>query len=55
MDKKHFSFQFYKNTWDMQNHVNYRRIKHMSRIIKLLEKVIDHRLRKETEVTENQF
>ncbi|KAL5155233.1 LINE-1 retrotransposable element ORF2 protein [Glycine soja] len=45
----------YKNKGDIQNCANYRGIKLMSHIMKLWERVIERRLRKETQVTENQF
>ena len=45
----------YKNKGDVQNCANYRGIKLMSHTMKLWEKVIEKRLRKETIVTENQF
>jgi len=38
----------YKNRGDIQNCANYRGIKLMSRTMKLWEKVIERRLRKET-------
>ncbi|KAH1210522.1 LINE-1 retrotransposable element ORF2 protein [Glycine max] len=45
----------YKNKGDIQNCANYRGIKLMSHTMKLWERVIEQRLRKETQVTENQF
>ncbi|KAH1219602.1 LINE-1 retrotransposable element ORF2 protein [Glycine max] len=45
----------YKNKGDIQNCANYRGIKLMSHTMKLWERVIERRLRKETQVTENQF
>ncbi|RZB91510.1 Carbon catabolite repressor protein 4-like 2 isoform B [Glycine soja] len=45
----------YKNKGDIQNCANYRGIKLMSHTLKLWERVIERRLRKETQVTENQF
>ncbi|KAL5176375.1 LINE-1 retrotransposable element ORF2 protein [Glycine soja] len=45
----------YKNKGDIQNCANYRGIKLMSHTMKLCERVIERRLRKETQVTENQF
>ena len=45
----------YKNKGDIQNCGNYRGIKLMSHTMKLWERVIEHRLRKETHVSENQF
>ncbi|KAH1202990.1 RNA-directed DNA polymerase from mobile element jockey [Glycine max] len=45
----------YKNKGDIQNCANYRGIKLLSHTMKLWERVIERRLRKETQVTENQF
>ena len=45
----------YKNKGDVQNCENYKGIKLMSHTMKLWERVIDQRLRKETEVSKNQF
>ncbi|RZB42155.1 Ganglioside-induced differentiation-associated protein 2 [Glycine soja] len=45
----------YKNKGDIQNCANYRGIKLMSHTMKLWERVIERKLRKETQVTENQF
>ncbi|KAH1209339.1 LINE-1 retrotransposable element ORF2 protein [Glycine max] len=45
----------YKIKGDIQNCTNYRGIKLMSHTMKLWERVIERRLRKETQVTENQF
>ena len=45
----------YKNKGDVQNCENYRGIKLMSHTMKLWERVIEQRLRKETNVSENQF
>ncbi|KAM2221020.1 hypothetical protein ACFX1S_020148 [Malus domestica] len=45
----------YKNKGDVQNCMNYRGIKLMSHTMKLWERVIEHRLRQETRVSENQF
>ena len=45
----------YKNKGDVQNCANYRGIKLMSHTMKLWEKVIERRLRLETQITENQF
>ncbi|KAM2329844.1 hypothetical protein ACFX1X_020752 [Malus domestica] len=45
----------YKNKGDVQNCINYRGIKLMSHTMKLWEKVIEHRLRQETQVLDNQF
>ncbi|KAH1218442.1 LINE-1 retrotransposable element ORF2 protein [Glycine max] len=45
----------YKNKGDIQNCANYRGIKLMSHTMKLWERVIERRLRNETQVTENQF
>ena len=45
----------YKNKGDVQSCSNYRGIKLMSHTMKLWERVIEHRLRVETTVSENQF
>jgi hypothetical protein len=45
----------FKNKGDVQSCTNYRRIKLMSLIMKLWERIIEHRLRGVTNVTENQF
>jgi Reverse transcriptase (RNA-dependent DNA polymerase) len=45
----------YKNKGDIQDCANYRGIKLMSHSMKLWEKVIEHRLRTETSIAENQF
>ena len=45
----------YKNKGDIQNCGNYREIKLMNQTIKLWERVIEHRLRKETYISEDQF
>ena len=45
----------YKNKGGIQSCENYRGIKLMSHTMKLWERVIERRLRKETQVTENQF
>ncbi|KAM1682632.1 hypothetical protein EV1_033564 [Malus domestica] len=45
----------YKNKGDVQNCMNYRGIKLMSHTMKLWERVIEHRLRQETQVSDNQF
>jgi hypothetical protein len=45
----------FKNNGDVQSCTNYRRIKLMSHTIKLWERIIEHRLRGVTNVTENQF
>jgi hypothetical protein len=45
----------FKNMGDVQSCTNYRGIKLMSHTIKLLERIIEHRLRGVTNVTENQF
>ena len=45
----------YKNKRDIQNCRNYRRIKLTSHTMKLWKRVIEHRLRKETHISENQF
>jgi hypothetical protein len=43
----------YKNKGDIQNCANYRGVKLMSHTMKLWERVIERRLRKETQVTDN--
>ena len=45
----------FKNKGDIQNCANYKGIKLMSHTMKFWEKVIEKRLRKETEMTKNQF
>jgi len=45
----------FKNKGDIQNCTNYRGIKLMSHTMKLWERVIEHRLRRRTSVTKNQF
>jgi hypothetical protein len=45
----------FKNKGDVQSCTNYRRIKLMSNTMKLWERIIEHRLRGVTNVTENQF
>jgi Reverse transcriptase (RNA-dependent DNA polymerase) len=45
----------FKNKGDIQSCTNYRGIKLMSHIMKLWERVIEHRLRKLTTVSKNQF
>ncbi|KAM2572897.1 hypothetical protein TB1_007460 [Malus domestica] len=45
----------YKNKGDVQNCMNYRGIKLMSHTMKLWERVIEHRLRQKTRVSDNQF
>ncbi|KAM2958878.1 hypothetical protein FF1_028774 [Malus domestica] len=45
----------YKNKGDIQNCMNYRGIKLMNHTMKLLERVIEHRLRQKTRVSNNQF
>jgi hypothetical protein len=45
----------FKNKGGVQNCTNYRRIKLMSHTMKLWERIIKHRLRGVTNVTENQF
>jgi hypothetical protein len=45
----------FKNKGDVQSCTNYRGIKLMSHIMKLCERIIEHRLRGVTNVTENQF
>lgn len=45
----------YKNKGDIQDISNYRGIKHMSYTMKLWERVIEHRLKSITTVSENKF
>ncbi|KAM1176204.1 hypothetical protein ACFX19_029118 [Malus domestica] len=45
----------YKNKGDVQNCMNYKGIKLMSHTMKLWERVIEHRLRQETRVSDNQL
>jgi hypothetical protein len=45
----------FKNKGDVQSCANYRGIKLMSHTMKLWERIIEHRLRGVTNVTENQF
>jgi len=45
----------YKNKGDIQSCTNYRGIKLMCHTMKLWERVIEHRLRKETSIKDNQF
>ena len=45
----------FKNKGDVQSCTNYREIKLMSHTMKLWERVIEHRLRRVTSVTQNQF
>jgi hypothetical protein len=45
----------FKNKGDIQSCTNYRGIKLMSHTMKLWEKIIEHRLRRMTNVTKNQF
>jgi hypothetical protein len=45
----------FKNNRDIHSCTNYRRIKLMSHTMKLWERVIEHRIRRMTSVTKNQF
>jgi hypothetical protein len=45
----------FKNKRGVQSCINYRRIKLMSHTMKLWERIIEHRLRRVLNVTENQF
>jgi hypothetical protein len=47
--------QIFKNKGDVQSCINYRGIKLISHTMKLWERIIQHRLRGVTNVTENQF
>lgn len=53
--RRNTSVPVYKNKWGIQNCANYKETKIMNHAIKLWERVIERRLRKETKVTENQF
>ena len=53
--RKSILVPIYKNKGDIQNCANYRGIKLMSHTMKLWEKVIEHRLRVETSISERQF
>lgn len=44
-----------KNMMDIENCENYRGVKLISHIMKLWERVIEQRLRKETQIIDNQF
>ena len=48
-------FSIFKNKGDIQSCTNYRGIKLMSHTMKLWERVIEHRLRRMTNVSKNQF
>ncbi len=43
----------FKNKGDIQSYSNYRRIKLMSYTIKLWERVVEHRLRRDTSISPN--
>ena len=45
----------YKNKGDIQSYTNYRGIKLMCHTMKLWERVIEQRLRRETTISDNQF
>jgi hypothetical protein len=45
----------FENKGDIQSYTNYRGIKLMSHTMKLWERVIEHRLRRLTTVSKNQF
>lgn len=45
----------FNNKGDIQNCANYKDIKLMSHTMKLWEKLIEHRLREETTIAENEF
>lgn len=53
--RKSILVPIFKNKGDIQSCTNYRGIKLMSHTMKLWERVIEHRLRKLTNVTKNQF
>ena len=50
-----FYHHFFKCLQDIQNCANYRGIKLLSYTMKLWERVIEQRIRRETNITENQF
>jgi hypothetical protein len=54
VEAEHFSTDL-QEQGDVQNCTNYRGIKLMSHTMKLWERIIEHRLRRVTNVTENQF
>jgi hypothetical protein len=45
----------FKNKWDVQSYTNYRGIKLMTQTMNIWARIIEHRLRGVTNVTENQF
>ena len=53
--RKSIIVSLYKNKGDIQDCTNYRAIKLMSHTMKLWERVIEQRLRKKVEISENQF
>ena len=53
--RKSILIPIFKNKGDIQNCANYRGIKLMSHTLKLWERVLEQRLRKETSISENQF
>ena len=53
--RKSILVPIYKNKGDVQSCNNYRGIKLMSHTLKLWERVIEHRLRRMTTISENQF
>ncbi|KAK9113999.1 hypothetical protein Syun_020796 [Stephania yunnanensis] len=53
--RKNTLVPIFKNKGDIQSCSNYRGIKLMSHTMKLWERIIDNRLRRETTISENQF
>jgi hypothetical protein len=52
-NKKSDEWRWSKNNGDVRNYTNYQGIKLMSHTIKLWERIIEHRLRGVTNITEN--
>jgi uncharacterized protein YdiU (UPF0061 family) len=55
VEKKYILVPIFKNKVDIQSYTNYRGIKLMNHTMKLWKRVIEHRLRKLTIVSKNQF
>ena len=53
--RKSLLVPIFKNTGDAQECANYRGIKLMCHTLKLWERIIEHRLRCDTKVSQNQF
>ena len=53
--KEEYPRILYKNKGDIQSYSNYREIKLMCHTMKLWESVIEHRLRQNIKISENQF